>query len=550
LEGVRLPQIAKSDSTARTFSLAAILAIPLIALALRLYRIEHASLSLDESFTLFFSSKPWPTLWSEVIQHDVQPPLYYTIVKLFGGASEAALRLPSAFMGALSVAVTFWAGLVAGGPKGRIVGCVAALAVTFATPQVYIGQSARHYSMFVLAMAMTLVGLLGLFAAQSSARSPSGPRDKAKRPRNYLFTTTCALGLAWVLWTHNVGVVYVFSLGSAALLAWVLFERRNAALLVQLVVAGTAALLLWAPAIPILVRQLRSISGNYWIESPTWESLLLLIRRNFALVDHIGLPIWVQAVLGGIISLLALWGAWSMWLDDRRSIALICVAATVVPLFLLTVYSIVATPVLMLRVVLPTFIPWVILIGYGIASLPSALQRLAAATLVIGTFAAGLPQHYGSRGEPWAEIAANVAADSNGTPVVFTVPNTSALPLGYYADRLGVPFEIVPVPGPFPAVDANYVYPTGVVGVPGIEAGGLAHIDAILSSRRDATVWITLRGYPIYDRQGALKRHLEQSFCHIRVDDGSIWYLMVLRLVPLDSADATRCDPRTNRLYF
>jgi hypothetical protein len=546
---VGLPQIAKSDSTARTFSLAAILAIPLIALALRLYRIGHASLSLDESFTLFFSSKPWSTLWSEVIQHDVQPPLYYTIVKLFGGVSEAALRLPSAFMGALSVAVTFWAGLVAGGPKGRIVGCVAALAVTFATLQVYIGQSARHYSMFVLAMAMALLGLLGLFAPQSSTSSPSAPSDKGRRATNYLFASTCALGLAWVLWTHNIGVVYVFSLGSAALLAWVLFERRSTALLVQLVVAGTAALLLWAPAISILVRQLASISGNYWIESPTWESLLLLIRRNFALVDQ-GLPIWAQAVLCGIIGLLALWGAWSMWCDGRRSIALICVAAAVVPLFLLTVYSIVATPVLILRVIIPTFIPWVILIGYGIASLPSALQRLAAATLVIGAFSAGLPRHYASRGEPWAEIAANIAANSNGTPIVFTVPNTSALPLGYYAGRLGVPFEIVPVPAPFPAVDANYVYPTGVLGVPGIEAGGLAHIDAIVSSRKDATVWITLRGYPIYDRQGALKRHLEQSFCHIRVDDGSIWYLRVLKLVPLDRATATRCDQRTEGLYF
>ena len=174
-------------------------------------------------------------------------------------------------MGALSVAVTFWAGLVAGGPKGRIVGFVAALAVARSPRhRLLCGQSARHYSMFVLAMAIALVGLLGLFAAQGQlARSGplQRPATKQSAPRIICLRRLSRSAMAWVLWAHNVGLVYVFCLGSAALVAWALFERRSAALLVQLVAAGTAALLLWAPAIPILVRQLASISGNYWIET-------------------------------------------------------------------------------------------------------------------------------------------------------------------------------------------------------------------------------------------------------------------------------------------
>jgi hypothetical protein len=547
-ETMAIPRI---DPLERWALPATIVAVALLALTLRLHRIDHLNLSLDEAFTLFFSSAPWSSLWDETTRHEVQPPLYFALVKLFGGASEAALRMPSAVMGALGVAVTFIAGLLAGGSKGRLVGLVAALIVATSLVQVQIGQTARHYSMFVLATAVALAGLFAMFNV--AGRASSALAKSTGQQRGRLVTISMAItafGVAWILWAHNVGVVYVISAGAAALAAWALFEQRDATLFFRLALAGAAALALWSPAIPVFVAQLNSISGSYWIADPTVQSILLIARRNYGVTHDAGLPLVVQAALCLAIGLTAAWGAYSMWRDGRKSIALICAVAAVAPFLLLTGYSVFVTPVLILRVVIPTFVPWVILIGYGVASAPATIWRVALSAILLGAFSAGLTRFYLQVGEPWRAIAQSIAEQSEGTAVVFTVPNTSALPLSYYADQLDTPLQVVPIPDRFPAVEDAYAYPTGVQGVPGIEASGLARIDQAIAQYPDATFWITLRGYPIYDPEGLLKRHLDQRFCTIRIDDGSIWYMSVLKLVPLESAEAVRCSPQNDNLHY
>ena len=84
---------------------------PLLALAvafgLRLYRIDDASLWLDEILTIRLSELPLSTLW--VTPYDPTPPLFYTLEKLalLVGDTEFLIRLPSAIYGSLTVLVLF-----------------------------------------------------------------------------------------------------------------------------------------------------------------------------------------------------------------------------------------------------------------------------------------------------------------------------------------------------------------------------------------------------------------------------------------------------------
>ncbi|MEQ1833718.1 MAG: hypothetical protein ABL977_11740, partial [Candidatus Eisenbacteria bacterium] len=87
-----------------------ILAATFVAALLRLYRLGHQSLWMDEQATLLAAGVPGPLVWRELLQN-VHGPLHALAVALaatLGGTSEWVLRLPSALAGIALVPAMAW----------------------------------------------------------------------------------------------------------------------------------------------------------------------------------------------------------------------------------------------------------------------------------------------------------------------------------------------------------------------------------------------------------------------------------------------------------
>lgn len=137
--------------------------LTLAALALYLFRAEAKSIWWDESLSLYRAQLDIPSILSNRITYgttttvDLHPPLYFLL--LHGviralGESDLALRLPSAFCGALLVPLLYAMGRRL---RGEAAGLAAAGLGAMSPFVLWYAQEARMYTM------VTLLGLLSLY---------------------------------------------------------------------------------------------------------------------------------------------------------------------------------------------------------------------------------------------------------------------------------------------------------------------------------------------------------------------------------------------------
>ena len=249
-------------SAVRGLSSVVLLAVLLLAFGLRAHRIGDQRVWWDEGWSVWAARFPVTDILRET-GNDVHPPLYFTLLHLWrtgSGDSEAGLRLLSASLGLLTVAVTYALGRsMARGhlPPGaaRAVGLLAALLLTVSRFAIAWSQEIRMYAL------ATLLGVLAVWAARR---------------------------------------------------VWVYGRRRDAAAYVLLVTAGLYTLYLFAPVwLAINVAWLLAVwarGGNNFPRSPApplprspaprppalWLGLQLLILALFA-------P-WAIYAAGGFLS--------------------------------------------------------------------------------------------------------------------------------------------------------------------------------------------------------------------------------------------------------
>lgn len=137
--------------------------ITLVALAVRVLRLDWQPLWWDEGYSIYFASESLARmLW--LTAHDIHPPLYYALLHYWsaiaGGLTPAVLRLLSVLVGVLAVPLTGWLGLLLYPQQARIA-LIAALLMAFNPMQLFYSQEVRMYG---LALTLTLLssGLLWL----------------------------------------------------------------------------------------------------------------------------------------------------------------------------------------------------------------------------------------------------------------------------------------------------------------------------------------------------------------------------------------------------
>nr|MBA3532304.1 glycosyltransferase family 39 protein [Ardenticatenales bacterium] len=167
----------------------------LIALFLRLYRIDGQSLWSDEGNSVAMAPRPIMDILQRTAR-DIHPPLYYMVLHgwvALVGRSEAAVRALSALLGVATVALTAALGYHLG---GRRVALFAALPAALAPFAIYYSQEARMYM------------LVTFLAAASWLAFKQGLKGK---PLVVYFLLTLAM-----LYTHY----YALSVLVAQSLAW------------------------------------------------------------------------------------------------------------------------------------------------------------------------------------------------------------------------------------------------------------------------------------------------------------------------------------------
>ncbi|HID28697.1 MAG TPA: hypothetical protein EYP19_01685, partial [Desulfobacterales bacterium] len=130
--------------TTRQAAQIGLLLITLLALALRLYRLDGQSFWADEMSSLVSAAKPVPRLLHD-ISNEIHPPGYHLTLKAWVGIfgiGEAGVRSLSVFFGLALVLLTY---LIGRRISGEWAGLVAAFLAAISPFQVYYSQEARMH---------------------------------------------------------------------------------------------------------------------------------------------------------------------------------------------------------------------------------------------------------------------------------------------------------------------------------------------------------------------------------------------------------------------
>lgn len=392
------------------------MALFLLALAVRMWRIGAESLWLDEATSLFLARKSVPEVIAWTAK-DIHPPLYYLLLHFWRvfGESETALRSLSAVAGALSVAVLHDLGARL---FDRRTGLVAGALLALAPIHVWYSQQARMYTWLGF---WALLSCLCLVAYLDSR--------KARFAFGYVLASAAAL------YTHYYTVFVFLAQG-----VYVLYEAWRARCwrhLGEWAVGVLASVALFAPWIPTMWFQVTS-GGGGWVARGGTPGLRALADTLVGFsVGNVRLlyPVWLRWLAYGLLAGLSLWAVWTAIRarDAYRRGALFAATYLVVPVGAAWLISQVK-PLYSERYLLAFLPGYLLLAAEGVGALPRAWVRRGAAVVLVVVLAFGLWQMAGAlQTEDWRSAAAYVSERAAEGDVAVFYPGWNGKPFAYYA---------------------------------------------------------------------------------------------------------------------
>ncbi len=359
--------------------LLAVAALFALALAVRLFHLDHQSLWHDEAFTILASRKDWGGMIRDLVVDFNHPPLHYVLVHLAFGALDVSpfvARLPSAILGAAAIPVLYLLGrrLYPGAT-----GLVASLLLLFSQQALVFSQTARGYSqlLFFSVAAMHLY----LVALQDRSRAA------------WYGAVVCA---TLALYSH-----FYASFVVAACLLFLLATHRRHSLSISWMVGGV--LLALGAAVPWLLsgvlEEARSGPATTFMEQSVWRRSSW--RSLPDTVDAFGngrvagiyedSPVWSILAAGLLFAVPALLAARSLLRrgDPDRDATLFLLLMSALPIF--TAWALGhAGLAYRPRYVAFALPPYYLLVARGLLSISAPRLRAAclAACLVFAVFAA------------------------------------------------------------------------------------------------------------------------------------------------------------------
>lgn len=344
-----------------------------LAAVLRIYHLGAGSFWYDEGVSVVFARLPWPRMIAATAA-DVHPPGYYIILWLLARTgiplTEITARIPSMIF---SVLVVYLAAALAKkfelNQRGQFVLMVWVL---ISPLQLHYAQEARMYSLLQLEILAAIYFVLD---------------------RRRAFLSFVMVG---IVYTHNYGLFYLPAMAIIALQREIKQSPQTIninnlyALFKPWIIWFIIPVLAWLPWLLVLLNQMGTISGGYWIQPVTLPAIIFVI---YQLLFAYSMPPTFQG-LGVMLSCgVILYTAWRIY-KDRPSYWPELTALVVTPLALAVILSIIWRPLLLFRGLIGTSIPLLILVIKAIEGIKVPYKVIYAYTLIGFTLLAGTVGHY------------------------------------------------------------------------------------------------------------------------------------------------------------
>ncbi len=339
--------------------------ILLLAAGLRFHRIDAQSLWYDEGNSARIAERSIQLI-VEGAAGDIHPPLYYLLLSLWRGmfgAGETALRGLSAVLGIGLVALAWGLGRCLFGIRA---GLAAAALLAVSPFAVYYSQEARMYALLALWAALASVWIVNLALpgpSTPSAGSGSGS-GQVRWPGAALYVFATAAGL----YTHYAYPFMMIAQAAALAIAWAgkraLIRQPRA--LFAWALANAAAIALFAPWLPIAVRQIVGWSvapQDYALGPAVLDALRWVVAGRTLTLPEAALPLIAFAAL-------AAFGLAAGPAEGRRR-ALIPLTLLAAPFILLFVFKLYRESYL--KFLLVCALPLALLAGRAIAAVSTRI---------------------------------------------------------------------------------------------------------------------------------------------------------------------------------
>lgn len=383
----------------------------------RLFHLTEYGLWLDEVFSLRIARLDWATLFQQVINDAVHPPLFYALLKVWvmiGGESLVWLKSFPVLLSSFSLASLYLLCRSLG--LRPVVFCLTVAIVSLNSYLIYYAQELRMYSL------LSFLGLLSMWLFVTFLNNGSG----SSRRTLALFAANLLL-----IYTHYFGwMVVIAELGTVIIYA----RPRLRSFFLQTLALG-ACFLPWAVIVVTAVSARGGLGQNLgWIVKP---SLVDMVRFLGEL--HGSLPIRYAVLVSLLIFLPpALIGFVRVFRNRQQAESLVFVFLAFVsgiPLAAaFTASQFLASSVWGDRYLIAAAIPYILLTAVGAASIRRPSVRTAVVILMTTwSLAAGTWNLLATRSRVnWLDFSHRISQKESGGGVskfIYTFEDWAAWPL-------------------------------------------------------------------------------------------------------------------------
>ncbi len=533
-----------------------VIALIVLFAGLRLFRFDAEPVWIDESFTWLYASQPWGQLWSFVSENDNHPPLFFAFTRLFSFLGDGAfgLRIGAILAGIAALPFIYVAarefgpaGSAGDSKQNHRTGLIALVLAGVSINAIGTAQNARSYSLMFLAFAIVTASLIWIMRHPDIAkRFFWGAKGRSAAPA----FLGLAVGTSLLMWSHNLGLVYAAAAGIGAVVVWIGALAADRRAFLNLFVVAVIIAISWAPQLPVLLEQVKSVSADFWIRTPGLGRVILAGFEVFGDAAHSKDFHPTELILAALLFALAGFAVIQMLRRKAYSqfVIIFTLFGGVILIMLAITYLV--RPVLIPRVLSPATAPWFVLVASGISGLGRRWgNTVLLAILLLATWNLSIYYTEENDNEPWPEIIATITGDATQIPTIITVPNSPGVALDYHLTKLGKQANVVSLPGPFPTHSADRTYPTGWPGVPAVTADSLNSADAAIAAA-DGDIWLLLRGYWIYDPEALVRTHFDKNYCYQPLYLPGNQYFFLLRLIPKSAQETGDCLSYEDDPYY
>ncbi len=408
----------------RSATLLALLAIVLLATALRFYGLGSESLWRDEGTSIYLAGHSVSHILDDRANF-AHGPLYFLTLRgwvLAFGNSEFAARSLSAILGVLTVPLIYLLGAALFRKRGA--GLVSALILATCLFHVRYSQEARMYSMCALLATASMFFFIRLLR-----------RDDTAARIGYVL---CSLLL---LYTHNSG--------------WAIIGVQNLAVVVRRFSAGpttvlplrrwfimqASLVLFFSPWLVAILTHEGNVSTAGYVSLSKFRNSLKSYAGSYLLLTFHAAALAILLLPARIRSYLRMPARPEQdnWIIRHRRV-LFAAAWVAVPLLLLGLLSLLLNTRMMSRYTIVGSLGMYLLSGLAVSSLPSRSCRMAAVGLLLALCIGPMSDYYGdTQKEQWREAVQCVERFARPGDTVLVTTRRPAWYIrscyGYYARR-------------------------------------------------------------------------------------------------------------------